>query len=57
MQSDNKTYPYSAKSLRLMYDVSQKTWRKWLKKLNLPPSIKIYTPDQQKQILNHLGEP
>ena len=53
----NNNYPVSTKELRLLYQVSQVTWRKWLKPLCLPRNIKVYNPHQVQKILTHLGEP
>jgi hypothetical protein len=58
-QSDFVVKAYRHKELRMLYDVSGKTFRIWLQRV---PDLgeykgKAYTPEQVEKIVKHLGKP
>jgi hypothetical protein len=50
-------YPTSAKELRILYDVSSKTWRGYIASLGIPLYRKKYLPDEVEKIIARLGRP
>lgn len=50
---------YSQKELIALYDISHKTFKKWIGKINDLGGYdgKKYTPNQVKKIVDHVGTP
>lgn len=60
--SENRIFTvqaYPLKQLRMLYNVSWKTWNRWIEKV---PDLggydgKSYTPAQVQKIIDHIGKP
>jgi hypothetical protein len=60
IKENDKYKSLGFRELRVMYDVSSPTFKKWIEKipdLGFTPGSRLLTPKQVELIITHLGEP